>query len=168
MVLKVRCSVRSAVGRGSERLLAVRRTPPIENQYPSTERREMHRVDKGERAKTPVGKTGMGDVVDMRAAIDESNKGIARAGLVPERLDQQAICAGHAVGGHAFNGLRVLPTFGQVARPGFQKRDLTAVARAKPSAWQVAYAADCLDKIVAAGRDAGNLLGIAPFERENQ
>src|SRR3546814_2445014 len=60
MVLKVRCSVRSAVGRGSERLLAVRRTPPIENQYPSTERREMHRVDKGERAKTPVGKTGMG------------------------------------------------------------------------------------------------------------
>src|SRR3546814_14093389 len=76
MVLKVRCSVRSAVGRGSERLLAVRRTPPIENQYPSTERREMHRVDKGERAKTPVGKTGMGDVVDLRAAIDESKKGI--------------------------------------------------------------------------------------------
>src|SRR3546814_8748389 len=37
MVLKVRCSVRSAVGRGSERLLAVRRTPPIENQYRSEE-----------------------------------------------------------------------------------------------------------------------------------
>src|SRR3546814_71106 len=92
MVLKVRWSVRSAVGRGSERLLAVRRTPPIENQYPSTERREMHRVDKGERAKTPVGKTGMGDVVDLRAAIDEINKGIALAGQIGRASCRESVC----------------------------------------------------------------------------